>query len=323
MLKIMKRKSFLNLPLFATVGLLAGCGTTVSNLTPKQVPQNPSGIYAMSMSTHIPDADVIRPTVESRIVIDGQEHPMSLKPGSRNIYVYEYDMPEDQNEAKYYYLINYDVLYGSKSKPKELKSELYEMQLINRYVITMDTSRAPVGARISIVGRGFTEFDKIAINGVEADTFFTSPNSLMFIVPSLEANQSYPVSLISGTGNMHIGSLRIDPSSIQVNQKKVEVAQGEKMILLFQIDHDAPKRGLMIDVTTDVPDSVIMQEVIIPEGARTVSATIEGGEAGAGKLFITAPGFKETVVPVTVADNYVPEQFNEDMEMDYVPQEIL
>ena len=54
------------------------------------------------------------------------------------------------------------------------------------------------------------------------------------------------------------------------------------------------------DLTTDIPNSIIMPEVLIPEGARTVSATIEGDKVGSGHLYINAKGLPELVIPVTI-----------------------
>ena len=55
-----------------------------------------------------------------------------------------------------------------------------------------------------------------------------------------------------------------------------------------------------MDITTDVPRSVIMPVARIPEGSGTVSIPIKGGEPGSGNLFVNVPGLKEVVVPVVV-----------------------
>jgi hypothetical protein len=54
-------------------------------------------------------------------------------------------------------------------------------------------------------------------------------------------------------------------------------------------------------VTTDVPDSVIMPEVVIPQGQTSVTVTVEGGKQGSGSLFLKGFGNGEVTVPVTVA----------------------
>jgi hypothetical protein len=66
------------------------------------------------------------------------------------------------------------------------------------------------------------------------------------------------------------------------------------------MDHPAPSGGLYLNVTTDIPNSVIMPEVIIPEAARTVSISIQGGEPGTGSLYVQGAGMNELVIPITV-----------------------
>jgi hypothetical protein len=58
--------------------------------------------------------------------------------------------------------------------------------------------------------------------------------------------------------------------------------------------------GQLLDITTDVPDAVIMPEVVIPAGQNSVSVTVEGGKAGSGSLFLKGYGAGELSVPVTV-----------------------
>jgi hypothetical protein len=62
----------------------------------------------------------------------------------------------------------------------------------------------------------------------------------------------------------------------------------------------APPGGLLIDVTTDVPESVIMPEIIVPQGQTSVTITVEGGKSGSGSLFLKGFGAGEVTVPVTI-----------------------
>ena len=59
--------------------------------------------------------------------------------------------------------------------------------------------------------------------------------------------------------------------------------------------------GTLLDVTTDVPESVIMPEVVIPQGQTYVSVTVEGGKTGTGNLFLKGFGSGEVTIPVTVS----------------------
>jgi hypothetical protein len=70
---------------------------------------------------------------------------------------------------------------------------------------------------------------------------------------------------------------------------------------VFTIPAEAPAGGLVLDITTDVPASVIMPEVLIPAGARSVNVVVEGGKPGSGTIYVRAPGFGEASVAITVS----------------------
>ena len=97
------------------------------------------------------------------------------------------------------------------------------------------------------------------------------------------------------------GYLRIDPASpLSVLPNSSALEPGQRQALAFALDTPAPDGGLYINITTDIPDSIIMPEVLIPEGARTVSAIIEGDKVGSGQLFINSEGLPELVIPLTI-----------------------
>ena len=287
--------------LFVTVALsLTGCRSTITNLTSEEVPQNPSGIYALRMKPDIPQEKAVPGSYRAEVVIDGQAHLMEREAPEGNIYVYDYVIPQGRSQAKYYYQVNYQVILNQSIQDRQLKSELYRLDLINRYVISLESDRGPVGSRISAVGRGFTRSDKVNIGGVPAQTEYVSPHTLTFIVPPLPAGQVYDVVLTSSIGAITMGKFRVDQSSLQVTPTEVKIATGEVVLLVFGVPYPASEGGIPVEVTTDIPDSVIMSEVVIPAGARTVSVPLEGGLPGEGKLYVEAPGFSTETVSVVV-----------------------
>ena len=76
---------------------------------------------------------------------------------------------------------------------------------------------------------------------------------------------------------------------------------GEQQNLSFTLPNPAPAGGTLLDVTTDVPESVIMHEVIVPAGQTSVTVSIGGGKPGTGSLFLKGFGSGEMSVPVTVS----------------------
>lgn len=297
----MSMAKLLFLPLLALATLLVGCGPSITNLTSNPVPQNPSGIYEISMTVENMDNAVIRDSLQPYVVIDGDARKMEASEIGRGIFKYNYRMPEGRNQARYYFILDYQTEFKGAIKDKQVEpEEIYDLILTNRYVITLESYRGPVGSSIPLVGRGFSKFDRVIIGGFEADTTYYSPTSLTFIVPPLPAGDSYRVELASGDGLLPIGNFQVDPAKLYVSPSSIELSPGDRFVVVFGIDFNAPAGGMLIDVSTDVPQSVIMPEVLIPAGARSVSVPLEGGMPGTGSLFISAPGFNEVRIPYRV-----------------------
>src|SRR5690606_1592470 len=147
---------------------------------------------------------------------------------------------------------------------------------------------------------GFNREDKVMVGGVPAVSQVESPTSLAFFVPSLPEGRSYNVTVLGATGELAAGSIRVDASSIRVSPGSLDLRSGQSRPLVFSISTPAPPGGLLVNVTTDVPDSVIMPEVIVPAGERSTSVNVEGGEPGSGNLYVEVDGYSDITVPITV-----------------------
>ncbi|GHC03388.1 IPT/TIG domain-containing protein [Cerasicoccus arenae] len=283
--------------LTAAAALLTGCGPSINNLTSSRVPQNASGIYTLSMTVSKEDGYVSDSSYGPKVVIDGVVRDMVMSDVGKNIFEYDYVMPEGRSEARYYYLLNYQ-----RENDHEISSSIYDLEITDRYVLTIESVRGPVGAEIPVVGSGFTDFDKVVIGGFEADTNYQSPTSLTFIVPALAPNQSYRAELVSGEGVKSLGQFHVDASKLTVLPNPISLRPGELTSVAFGTEYSTSGVGLPISVMTDIPNSIIMPEVIIPAGARSRNIPIEGGKPGKGFLYISAPGYNELKVPIYVGN---------------------
>lgn len=303
----------MNLPNFSKsvflclfVALLSGCTTVFQDFTPERIPQNPSGIYTFSFAANLPDSsNRIEGTERARIVINGQTYDMTKRSGDSLVFTYDYKMPAGVSEARYYYVVEFDynAVGGRKTTTKFSTNEakqVFRAQLINRYPIQLVNERGPVGAQIAIVGSGFSSQDVVYVGAMEAATLVHSSNSLEFTVPPVVPGGPYPVMVRTGSGDIDAGALRVDPAGISVQPSVVNLTSGQTDFFIIEIAGPAPANGLRVDIRTDVPDSVIMPEVMIPAGARTVNVNITGGNPGSGILRISAQGFNAIEVPVNV-----------------------
>ncbi len=296
----MKAKLLFLTSLLAAALIGGGCTNNVSNLTPENLPQNSSGIYTITVKGKIAESNVVAGSQKCTITIDGTAREMTRSAFSKDMWTYDYIIPEGQDQARYFYVIEYDVKNRGIVTHRERKSPLQRLFLANRYVVSIEADRGVVGAKVSVTGRGFTRMDKIVVGGTAAPTQFISPQVLVFTVPAVQANQDYYVELQTTTGNLAIGKFRVDPSVLRVTPAELELVQGKRSMIVFASEFDAPDGGLPIEILTNVPDSVVMPPVVIPEGKRSISVRVEGGQPGSGQIVISAPGFNPLTIPVNV-----------------------
>jgi hypothetical protein len=294
------RKIITWLVALAGFALLTGCDSVVlTDLTPRSMAENPSQIYTFSVRV-APKSNTVS-SIAPTVIMDGQSFPMKKSPLGDTLYEFEYQLPAGRDKIAYYYLVTFNTEGNNVLTPREIYTQVENVQIVRRYVLSLEVNRGPVGARISVLGRGFTPQDTIHFNGSAARTTFESPNALSFFVPPLDANRNYQVTLNSAAGNSPVGTFRIDSSSITVAPASLMLRTGDRTTLTFSLPNPAPPGGTLLDIATDVPESVIMPEVIVPQGQTYVSVNVEGGKPGTGSLFLKGFGSGEINVPVTVS----------------------
>lgn len=287
--------------LFAAIVLLVvtGCNLTITNLTPATVPANPSQIYTITGSFQPKTSNILRDSITPRIIIDGQSYKMNHSPVNGDIWEFDYQLPAGRQSASYYFIADFRTEGQTSSRPTEVSSELQTMNIVGRYVLRAEATRAPVGSRVSVLGAGFTPSDLVYFGNAPARTVFESPSSLSFFVPALEAGRSYRLSVVGSGANLDVGTFRVDGISFQVSPSALTLRQGEQQSLTFTIPQPAPAGGMLIDVTTDIPASIILPEVMVQAGLSSVTVPVQGGQPGTGALYFKSSA-GESSVPVTV-----------------------
>jgi hypothetical protein len=281
------------------LALLAGCETvTLTDLTPKSMAENPSQIYTFSLRV-TPRTNTVS-GISASIIVDGQNYKMTPSPLGQGIYEFEYRLPAGRDRVAYYYLVNYNIEGNQVATPQETYTRVENVQIVRRYVLSLEVNRGPVGSRISVLGRGFTQQDTIYFDGAPARTSYESPNAISFFVPAVAPNRNYQVTLNSPAGNSPVGTFRVDGTNVTISPQSLNLRSGERQNLTFTLPNAAPPGGTLLDVTTDIPDSVIMPEVIVPQGQTYVSVSVEGGKPGSGNLYLKGFGNGEVTVPITV-----------------------
>lgn len=280
--------------------VLAGCDVKITDRTPSSFSENPSGVYTITAEIKTPGV-VVEGSLKPSVVVDGQIYPMTQSALGGNLWEFDYALPPGRTEGAYYILASYQTQSGGQVRPSEAYTGLKKFTLVSRYGLSLDASRAPVGAQVTVLGRGFNDGDTVYVGDASAQTIYRSSNSLSFVVPPLPAGQNYPVTVGAPSVGLAVGTLRVDQGTLRVDPSALRLTTGQRRMLVFSIPTAAPPSGLVIDVTTDVADSVIMPEVMIPGGEQSVSVGVEGGSAGSGSLYVSAAGFGEVSIPITVS----------------------
>ncbi|MDB6168037.1 MAG: hypothetical protein JWM88_901 [Verrucomicrobia bacterium] len=295
------RKILLGLGAALALAFLSGCETVVlTNLTPASLPENPSQIYTVTLRVTPKVSTIVPGSIKPHIVIDGKNYEMAKSSLADGLYEFDYQLPAGREEIAYYFLVNYEATNNGVNLPREAYTEITRARIVHRYVLSLEVNRGPVGARVSVLGRGFTPQDVLYFDNTPTRTVYESPNALSLFVPALEPSRNYRVMLGSSAGNSPVGSFRIDPSNLSVSPGSLTLRTGERQPVTFTVPNAAPPGGLLLDVTTDVPESVIMPEIIIPQGQNSITVTVEGGKPGTGSLFLKGYGSGEVNVPVSV-----------------------
>ena len=279
--------------------VLAGCNFTITNLTPDTVPQNPSQIYTITASFRPDSSRIDRASIQPRIVIDGQPYKMSKASVGGDIWEFDYQIPAGRISASYYFICNYTVEGTTSADPVEVYSDLQSMKIVGRYVLRPEATRAPVGSRVSVLGAGFTPSDVVYFDQTPTRTVFESPSSLSFFVPAVEPGRNFKLSVTGSGPALEVGTFRVDAISFQVTPSAIVLRSGEQQAVTFTIPTAAPAGGLVIDVTTDIPESVVMPEVNVPAGQTSVTLPVQGGKPGVGSLFFKSSA-GESSITVTV-----------------------
>lgn len=285
----------------AAILLFTGCeDMKITNLTPSTLPVNPSQIYTFSARIEPKSRGFVPESLRAQIVIDGKIHDLEPSPVGQDIYEFDYRIPSGRETVSYYFLSTFDVKYNGQITAREAYSAVSTARLRGRLVLSMVSNRGPVGARIGIVGQGFTAQDVVTLNGQPTRTVFDSANALSFFVPAVAPGRNYQVEVKGPTGGQPVGTFRVDALGVEVFPSSINLSQGQTQSVTFTLPQSAPSGGLLLDITTDVPDSVIMSEVVVPAGSNSVTIPVRGGLPGNGALYLTGFGAGEVVVPVTV-----------------------
>ncbi|MDR2576832.1 MAG: IPT/TIG domain-containing protein [Puniceicoccales bacterium] len=281
------------------LGLLSACShVSVQNTTPRIMATNAAETYPLSMRFHVRSGDVDRETVRAKVIVDGKARGM--RRSGFDAYIYEYAMPKDHSNISYYFDIDYVQRHETGNRPKSCKSNTFTLELSNRYVLGLDSTRGTPGTRITVIGRGFGKDDVVMVGSVPAETHFESATALQFFVPALPSGSGYLLTIANEDGSIPAGKFRIDSGSISAVPRNVDLHVGERVNIVLTASAAAPEHGLPVDITTDIPDAICVEDTSIPRGRCSINFMVEGVAPAEGTFFVNVEGFRTLAIPICV-----------------------
>lgn len=290
---------FFRLLLVSFCLFVMGCShLELKNVTPAVMPVNESGMYSLELKTQLRDGDVIRENFRPLVIIDGEEHLMRAK--GRDHYAYDWKAGSETS-ISYFFNVCYsirDEATGLRQISK--RTDEYHLRISSRNVLGLSSERAKPGSKISVMGKGFSRDCQIYFNDQPVLTTFLSPQALSFRVPTIPSACKYRVDVVCGDEKTKAGEIWVDSGDISASPSTLTVSVGGRAHANLNFSSPAPDGDLPIEVTTNIPSALSMEDVVLRSGRRSLSFFVDGIEEASGKLFIKAPGFNPLTIYVHV-----------------------
>ncbi|MBP5191557.1 MAG: IPT/TIG domain-containing protein [Opitutales bacterium] len=285
---------------------LGGCKPYLTNITPETAQRNPSNLYRFTVFFNVNQRYVVPDTLQPFLVIDGRQFPLQPEADFPGLYYYDHKLDETRTDAKYYFQIGYRQRKQGTIRDYTRKTELAFFKISDYRNMSLSVERAPMGNHVRVLGSHFTEGDHILVGDYETATTFISENVLSFQVPMVAPNKSYSIFAVHENEKHFVGNLFVDHNRFSVEPAEIALNVGEKTEITLRAT--APlSNDVYINITTSIPNSIIVPEIRIAAGEESTTIPIEGAEPGKGILYLSAPGFHEISMPVEVIGEAVVE----------------
>ncbi len=112
--------------------LLAGCTSTITNLTPTQQPRNASGLYPIEVAWDSRE-QVVRPeTLTPYVVVEFESYKMRPTLGMKNRWEVSIPVPADKTVVPYHFRVDYQYNSYGEPKPGSKLSQGYKLEIVDK-----------------------------------------------------------------------------------------------------------------------------------------------------------------------------------------------
>lgn len=111
--------------------LLAGCATTVTNLTPLQQPRSPDNLYRVAASFTSRQQSLRWETIQPQVIVGSKVLPMQATPLMQNRWEAFIPVPAGVNEVKYQYKFDFECNAFGPKQASGFNSQVYTLKIVN------------------------------------------------------------------------------------------------------------------------------------------------------------------------------------------------
>lgn len=122
---LMKYLPVLILPL-----LVAGCSTTITNLTPQLQTRKADNLYPVAVALDSTQQTLLWETIRPRVVVDNTSYALQPTPFMTNRWEGLMPVPASEDTVRYQYQFDYDYNAMGGPKPANLLSPQYTLRIV-------------------------------------------------------------------------------------------------------------------------------------------------------------------------------------------------
>ena len=109
--------------------LISGCTTTITNLTPRELPRNPTGLYPFQVAWESRQQSLQNDTLRVWVLIGSDTYPMEKTAIVKNRWETLVPVPASQNLVHYRYKFEYEYLSIPNRKSNSASSTPYTLKI--------------------------------------------------------------------------------------------------------------------------------------------------------------------------------------------------
>jgi hypothetical protein len=112
--------------------LLTGCSTTITNLTPRQLPRSGNNLYPFEVALDTNQRSIVDDTVKASVLVGLETYPMQHTPMLKNRWDTLVPVPAGTNFVHYRYKFEYQYNAVPMRRASSLLSPMYTLEITEK-----------------------------------------------------------------------------------------------------------------------------------------------------------------------------------------------